>query len=362
MAIAKRGLSGRVSIPANPLVSADGAVAEIRNFIKVCKVSKGISNATIGLFGPRPRDFESCNYNVASLASIGVEVEEMALFDLEETIDALRAEKSAAAAKLAGELVKIDGVDDMPFAERIALYETALEKWRADKKLSAASTQCWSRQESHSKHVPCFINARLTERGFPVACENDAYSLCSELMCQYASDAPVTMLDINHTIPADMLEGVKGVQKENVVGLFHCGNVPSKYLKQPKVCFQLIMSRLVEPGKKPDITRGTLEGDIKAGDITLLQIHGSGDGLRAYICEGEFLDIPSRTFGSVGAAYIPDFMRFYRNCMLGKFHHHAAVAFKHCGGVLYDALKQLGVKEIYTPQAALYPAENPFKK
>ena len=54
-------------------------------------------------------------------------------------------------------------------------------------------------------------------------------------------------------------------------------------------------------------------------------------------------------------------MRFYRNCLLGKFHHHAAVAFSHCGGIIFDALKVLGVSEIYTPLLKpVYENENPF--
>ncbi len=359
LAIAKRGLSQRVIIPANPIVTADSAVVEIEKFVRICKVIKGISNATIGLFGPRPRDFESCNYNVASLASIGVEVEELGLFDLEEKVDAIRAENNLA--ETIADISKVKGTDET-LANRIAPYEKALLAFKDELKLSGVATQCWSRQENHSKHVPCFINSRLTERGFPVACENDAYSLCSELMCQYASDAPVTMLDINHSIPADMIASVKGVKQEDVMGLFHCGNVPARYMKNPTVCHQLIMARLMEAGKKPDITRGTLEGEIKPCDITILQIHGSGDKLRAYICEGEFLNVDSKTFGSVGTAHVKGFMRFYRNCLLGRFHHHAAVAFKHCGAELYEALKVLGVEEIYTPQENLYPNENPFIK
>lgn len=362
LAIEKRGLSQRVTIPQKPLVNAKEAAAEIAKFVKIAKVVKGISNATIALFGPRPRDFESCNYNVASLLSIGVEVEELALFDLEDEIARIRNQDAKSAENLKAEISKTDGVADETLAERLAVYERALLNLKDSKKLSGVATQCWTRQESFSKHVPCFINSRLTEGGFPVACENDAYSLSAELMCQYASNDAVTMLDINHTIPQDMLKDISGVKNEDVFGLFHCGNVPAKFMKSPKVCHQLIMSRLMEPNKKPDITRGTLEGAIKGSGITLFQIHGSGDKLRAYICEGEFLDLDPKTFGSVGVAHVPGFMRFYRNCLLGKFHHHAAVAFSHCGEVLYEALKQLGVSEIYTPTKNIYPSENPFSK
>jgi hypothetical protein len=120
----------------------------------------------------------------------------------------------------------------------------------------------------------------------------------------------------------------------------------------------------MEPGKKPDITGGTLEGQIKASPITVLQVHGKGDGLRAYIIEGEFLDLDPKTFGAVGTAHLPGFRRFYRHALLGRFHHHAAVAFDHCGAVLYDAIKLLGIEEIYTPhfQHLPYPGENLFIK
>ena len=361
LAIAKRGLSGKVTIPSKPLVDADSAAREIARFAKITAVVKGLSNATIGLFGPRPRDFESCNYNAASLLSIGVEVEELGLFDLEEEIARIRESDAASAKGIAAEMMEAAGSIDLPLAERMSLYERALLNFKESKKLSGATTQCWTRQESFSKHVPCFVNSRLTESGFPVACENDAYSLVAELACQYASGNAATMLDINHTIPKDMLCASLADKSEDIIGLFHCGNVPAKFMNQPKVCHQLIMSRLMEPGVKPEITRGTLEGAIKASDITIFQVHGSGDKLRAYICEGSFIDVDPKTFGSVGVAHIEGFMRFYRNCLLGRFHHHAAVAFCHCGSILFDALKQLGVDEIYVPSKEAYPSENPFK-
>ena len=67
LAVRKRGLAHRVMIPELPVVSAEEGVKEIAHFIKVTKVFKGMRNATVGLFGPRPRDFETCNYNLASV-------------------------------------------------------------------------------------------------------------------------------------------------------------------------------------------------------------------------------------------------------------------------------------------------------
>ena len=212
------------------------------------------------------------------------------------------------------------------------------------------------------KHVPCFINARMAARGFPVACENDAHSLTAELLGQYASDQSVTILDVNHSIPQDLVTGHTDYPLPDLVGMFHCGNTDPGRLTDPSMKYQVIMNRLMEPEGEPDITRGTIEGRISASPITVLQLYGKGDDLQAYIIEGKFLDLDPKTFGCTGTAYLPGFRRFYRHILLGRFHHHAAVAFKHCGNILYDALKLLGVGAIFTPltQKLLYPGENPF--
>ncbi|MBV8584934.1 MAG: hypothetical protein JO308_01495, partial [Verrucomicrobia bacterium] len=90
LAISKRGLAQQVHLPEHPVVSAEEAVAEIQHFIKIAKVVKGMRNATVGLFGPRPRDFETCNYNIASVNSVGIEIEEFGLFDLQNEIRAIK--------------------------------------------------------------------------------------------------------------------------------------------------------------------------------------------------------------------------------------------------------------------------------
>jgi hypothetical protein len=86
--------------------------------------------------------------------------------------------------------------------------------------------------------------------------------------------------------------------------------------------------------------------------------------LVSYVAEGDILDIDPRSFGCIGVFAIPNFARFYRHVLIGKqFPHHSAVAFKHCGKVLYDALRMLGVEDINVPLVAdmIYPGENPFE-
>lgn len=130
--------------------------------------------------------------------------------------------------------------------------------------------------------------------------------------------------------------------------------------------YQLIMHRLMEgPGKKPDITCGTLEGRLKPGPVTVFRVQATPDGagLMGYAAQGSILNADPCSFGGIGIFGIPGFGRFYRYVMLERqFPHHAAVAFRHVGGVLYDAARLLGVSEVGTPLPAgtLYRGENPF--
>jgi len=362
LAVSKRGLAQRVHLPEFPVVGADEAVKEIAHFIKVVKVVKGIRNATVGLFGPRPRDFETCNYNLASVNSIGIEVEELGLFDLQNEIKRIKAKGEDTLGIKTDMKREVPSIPDEEFADRLSVYERAIKNFRDQLKLSGAATQCWSEQELSLRHVPCFINGRMAQGGFPIACENDCYSLIAELLGQYASNATVGILDINHSIPKDLHESLKDYPIKDMVGMFHCGNASTKLLKNPEMKYQVIMKRMMEPDTQADITRGTIEGQFSASPITVVQVHGRGDKMQAYLMEGHFLDLDPKTFGCTGTAHLPGFSRFYRHVLLGRFHHHAAVAFGHCAAVLYDAFKIVGMEQVYTPlpTAMPYPGENIF--
>ena len=147
---------------------------------------------------------------------------------------------------------------------------------------------------------------------------------------------------------------------------FHCGNTPScKLCNGCAVKYQLINNRLMEGGGTPNITRGTLEGDIAAGDITFYRLQCDSEGvLRSYIAEGEVLPVPTQSFGGIGIFAIKEMGRFYRHVLLEKrYPHHGAVAFGHYGKQIFEVLKYFGIADIaYNQPASLpYPTENPFK-
>jgi L-fucose isomerase-like protein len=147
---------------------------------------------------------------------------------------------------------------------------------------------------------------------------------------------------------------------------FHCGNTPSCLVCKPEMKFQRIMKRNLEPDSEPNISRGTLEGDIQPGDITFFRIQSTADAkLRGYIAQGEVLPVATRSFGSIGVFAIREMGRFYRHVLVEKnYPHHAAITFHHNGRLLFEVFKFIGVElgeiEYNHPKGVRYPSENPF--
>ena len=146
---------------------------------------------------------------------------------------------------------------------------------------------------------------------------------------------------------------------------FHCGNTAACKLTSCTMKNQKIMARALEPNQEPNITRGTLEGDIIPGEITFFRLQSNAEAeLTAYVAEGEVLPVATRSFGSIGIFAIPEMARFYRHVLIEKkYPHHGAVAFGHYGKAIYNLFKYLGVKELgfNQPKGMLYKSENPFK-
>ena len=126
--------------------------------------------------------------------------------------------------------------------------------------------------------------------------------------------------------------------------------------------YQKIMARNLPE----EVTQGTLEGDIMPGDITFFRLQSTADTqLRAYVAEGEVLNVPTQSFGAIGVFAIPEMGRFYRHVLLEKTSPpHGAVAFGHFGKALFEVFKYLGVTDIgyNQPKSLPYPTENPFNK
>ena len=361
-------------IPEYPVGTAEDIAGMVGEFLPIARTLIGLSQLKIITFGPRPQDFFACNAPIKGLYELGVEVEENSELDLLVAYKAHAGDERIPAicedmAKEMGE-----GCYYPEMSERMAQLEVTLLDWaeqhKGARKFVAFADKCWPAFPKEFGFEPCYVNSRLVSRGIPVSCEVDIYGALSEYIGMCVSGDTVTLLDINNSVPADLYEeNIKGkfdyALTDTFMG-FHCGNTPScKLCANRAVKYQLIQHRLLEPaGSDPDFTRGTLEGDIAASDITFYRLQCDSDGvLRSYIAEGEVLPVATRSFGGIGIFAIHEMGRFYRHVLVAKrYPHHGAVAFGHYGKALFEVMKMLGVQDIAwnQPKSLPYPTENPW--
>jgi L-fucose isomerase-like protein len=362
----------RPYVPGYP-VGDSGEIADmIQEFIPVARIYLGLKGLKIFSFGPRPQDFLACNAPIKPLYDLGVEIMENSELDLYDICQSAKNDPlvKEIAAAMTQELGPGNTWPDL--VERMAQYEAALRRFM-QANLGASSygifaNKCWPAFEKYFGHVPCFVNSRLAAEGIPVSCEVDIYGALSEYICACASMLPPTILDINNTVPKDMYQsnkaGMKDFKLSDLFMGFHCGNTNSSCMLAPKIQHQLIMHRLMEPGQAPNITRGTLEGRIMAGAVTIFRLQSTADTcLKSYVAQGEVLDVDPQSFGGIGVFAVKEMGRFYRHVLIQKrYPHHTAVAFAHVGKALFSAVKMLGVEDVAFNQPAgdRYADENPF--
>jgi len=357
-------------IPEYPVGTAEECADMIHEFLPIARAVYGLANLKIISFGPRPMNFLACNAPIKQLYNLGVEIEENSELDLFEAFN--KHANDPRIPEVAADMAKELGAGNKKpeVLNKLAQYEITLLDWveahKGYRKYVAIAGKCWPAFQTQFGFVPCYVNSRLAGRGIPVSCEVDIYGVLSEFIGTCVSEDAVTLLDVNNSVPADMYkESIEGkfpyTHKDTFMG-FHCGNTCSSKLAFFEMKYQKIMARNLPV----EVTNGTLEGDIMPGPITIFRLQSTADNiLRAYVAEGEVLNVRTKSFGAIGVFAVPEMGRFYRHVLIEKnYPHHTAVAFGHFGKALFEVFKYIGVchDEIgfNQPKGMLYKSENPF--
>ncbi len=356
-------------IPENPTGTFEEVAKNIADFSKIARALVGIKKLKIMSFGPRPENFLACNAPIKPLFDLGVEIQENSELDLFASFNAHKNDERIASVmedmkKELGEGNKFPAVLD-----KLAQYELTLLDWYKNNlgasEFGVIAGKCWPAFQTEFGFVPCYVNGRLASQGIPVSCETDIYGALTQYIIGCVTDEPSLLLDINNTVPADMAKTIKGYKNSDLFMGFHCGNGSTCLVKKPTMKYQRIMHSLLEPDSEPNISRGTLEGDIKSGKVTVFRVQSSADcKLKSYIAEGEVLDTPTQSFGTIGIIAIDEMARFYRHVLIEKnYPHHAGIAQGHVARLLFEVVKFMGIDDIgYNQPASLpYKNENVFK-
>ncbi|MCQ2776362.1 MAG: L-fucose/L-arabinose isomerase family protein [Bacilli bacterium] len=355
-------------IPENPVGDADDCAKLINEFVPIARAIIGLKDLKIISFGPRPTNFLACNAPIKQLYNLGVEIEENSELDLFESFN--KHANDPRIPEVMQDMANELGVGNKKpeILPKLAQYELTLLDWieshKGYRKYVAIAGKCWPAFQTQFGFVPCYVNSRLTGRGIPVSCEVDIYGCLSEFIGSCIANDGVTLLDINNTVPKDLytqdIEKKYGYKLTDTFMGFHCGNTCSKFLCNPTMKYQKIMARSLPV----EVTNGTLEGDIKPGEITFYRLQSTADNhLYAYVAEGEVLPVATHSFGSIGVFAIKEMGRFYRHVLIENgFPHHGAVAFGHYGKALFEVFKYLGVEKLgyNKPENDKYDTENPF--
>ncbi|WP_026653790.1 L-fucose/L-arabinose isomerase family protein [Butyrivibrio proteoclasticus] len=360
-----------VFIPPNPVGTIEECVEMIHEFIPIARTIIGVKDLKLITVGPRPTSYLAASAPKHLFYDMGIEVSEYSELELFDSYK--KHENDGRISKIVAEMeTELNENKMLDILPKLAQYELTMEDWirnhKGNRKYITVTSTCWPAFPVNFGFVPCYVNSRITAKGIPIACEVDEYGAVSEFIGQCVSGDVVTILNINNNIPQSVFEEkIKGKvfngKKYDIGDLFlgyHCGVTPACRLSGNRLEYHFVNQQLIGE----ENSKGTIQGIINPGAVTLLRIQGTRNGkLEAYVAQGQILPVTMDTYGGQGIVAVPEMRRFFRNVILEKqFPNHCAVLFGHYAKQLISVLRQLGIEDIeYNhPKNHPYRTENIF--
>ncbi|HSU18721.1 MAG TPA: L-fucose/L-arabinose isomerase family protein [Acidobacteriaceae bacterium] len=307
--------------------------ADLASFSAVCRIVRGFKNLRLGAIGARPAAFNTVRYSEKLLEHSGITVDTLDLSEVFGAISRMPDSDEAVQQKLASikSYIPINNTPEDALL-KMSKLGVVIDKWMTSHELTISSVQCWTSMEEYFGVVPCTVMSMMSENLLPSACEVDTMGTLSMYALALASETPSALLDWNNNYGEDPNKAV----------CFHCSNLPKHFFKPGvKMDYQLIIAGTV--GKEN--THGTLDGTVKAGDMSFarfstLDLEGR---IAGYCGQGRFTDDPLNTFGGAGVVEIPNMQNLLHYICENGFEHHVAANFSHTAGPVYEAAsKYLG--------------------
>jgi L-fucose isomerase-like protein len=324
--------------------------ADLRRFVSLCRVVRGLQNMRVGAIGARPAAFNTVRFSEKLLERAGISVETL---DLSEVFGRAR-QIGEGDAKLKAKLeqitgyVSVKGVPDDALV-RMAKLGLVIDDWMAQNQLVASALQCWTSMEEFYGVQPCTLMSMMSNQLMPSACETDIAGVVGMYALVLASQKPSALVDWNNNYADDPDKCV----------IFHCSNLPKDVFVGakdigvggiapddiPVMSYQAIIADTV--GKEN--TFGTVVGRLRAEPFTFCRVSTNDyDGrMLAYVGEGELTNDPLRTFGGYGVARVPKFQRLLRHICAHGFEHHAAVNLSQTASIVHEAFSQYLGWDVY---------------
>ncbi|EDY82405.1 L-fucose isomerase, C-terminal domain protein [Verrucomicrobiia bacterium DG1235] len=303
-------------------------VADLQNFVAVCRVVRGIRGCRIGAVGARPGAFNTVRYSEKILERNGISVTTVDLSEILGDAEKLAVDSDEIAAKI--EEIKAYANASMvpePKLVQMARLGVVLDHFVDQNALDATAVQCWtSVQANHGCNV-CTSMSMMSEDLSPSACEVDVTGVLTMYAMQLASGTPSALVDWNNNY---------GSEDDKCV-LFHCGNWAKSFLKDAKIATAPILGTVVGE----ENTYGALDGRTPASSLTYGRIttDDTNGKIRAYIGEGQLTDDNLKTFGNRAVAEVPKLQKLMRYVCREGFEHHVVMNASHTAAILKEAFE-----------------------
>jgi L-fucose isomerase-like protein len=301
---------------------------DLRDFLGVCRVVKGLRKARIGAVGARPNAFNTTRYSEKLLEAAGISVSTMDLSEALGEANHIGDNNARVKAKL-DEIRAYAGSSGVPIEAlvKMAKLGLVLGDWMEQYDIQATALQCWSSLQKNYGVNCCTLMSMMSEKLMPSACEVDVAGTVAMYALQLASGTPSALVDWNNNYANDPDRCV----------LFHCGNWAKSFVPEIEISTAPILGTTLGE----ENTFGAMKGRTPAGPVSFARITTDDriGEIRAYTGEGRFTDDPLDTFGCRAVVEVPRLQRLLRYVCLNGFEHHVAMSASNCAGVLAEAFE-----------------------
>jgi L-fucose isomerase-like protein len=320
--------------------SDEAFIEDLKKFVAVCRVVKGLKNVRIGAVGARPGAFNTVRYSEKILQRNGITVTTVDLSEILGNANKLSADDQV----VKDQLEKIHaytptGATPGDRLVQIAKLDVVLNEFMQANELDATAIQCWtSLQKNYGCNV-CTSMSMMSENMLPSACEVDVTGTLTMYAMQLASGSPSALVDWNNNYADD----------DNKCVLFHCGNWAKSFLPDIQISNAPILGTSVGT----ENTYGALDGRTPASPLTFGRI-SSDDAkgvLKTYIGEGVLTDDDLKTFGNRAVAQIPNLQNLMQYVCRNGFEHHVVMNASNTADVLEEAFSNYMGWEVHKHQA-----------
>lgn len=305
---------------------SDGFRHELRRFLGVCRVVRGLRRARVGAIGARPNAFNTTRYSEKLLEATGISVSTLDLSEVLEGARKLGDDDPRVKAKLA-DIGAYAAAPGAPVASLVLMAKlgVVVTEWMEQLDLQATAIQCWSSLQQHYGVNCCTIMSMMSEKLMPSACEVDIAGTVAMHALQLASGKPSALVDWNNNYGDDPDKCV----------FFHCGNWAKAFLPDIEIGTAPILGTTL--GEQN--TWGALSGRTPSGPVTFARVSTDDtDGcIATYVGEGQFTDDALKTFGNRAVVHVPGLQELMRMICRRGFEHHAAMNGSHSAAILAEA-------------------------